>query len=949
MTTMKRRSIFHPQIFPTFAVSVLSCLLLVAVSSRKVANNGSPANKVTRHATIVSGYGSQRHPLPVRLPVPIQLSLLNRNTRAINSNLSNTASLHQPVIFDDDAPLFVQPSFSMHTKDRSNTSSIRVHCKARNITLLMSVAKLPRDESWSKGVLQKRLLPISNSLNVTKVLLEELSQNLGNEHESNWIPVEGLFGMYILPSGFLLVWVVKSEPIYNAPPISAYPGETNITRSNWWEIYRVSELHLTHIGFSGNKTAHQESRLQPPVQNVFSRNHRLEERRQLTLLRQALKDHDWYYCKSDCGIVPDMTRNLQSCVMQWLPNVMTSNSFISPENSTRTVTDDSIESQSLFDDFRGKMSGEKLLHRWRGNNMSHHSSLPESHFFWNEVAIESLVNALTSNDSEMATNFEVLLEHCIPITSAFCGVRANVSISDGRTVESPFRYDQILISRRSRFRAGTRFTRRGADATGAVANFAETEQILVVWNHAPNRSCGVETTGDLHSVMSFVQTRGSIPLRWSSPTDIKTYRPRVRIGTDPLAQARALQQHLIDQGTKYIRFPGDLLSREVPRGDKFSQRSHPSLLLVNLVDKTSDQGRLGRALDAVLKAVLEVHKNDPNCSLPWLNKFHIQHFWFDFHAEVKSGRWDRLVGLVEEVKPVLIGQDYFAASPRSFEQEPSETFLNTPFHIDHLQTGVIRTNCMDCLDRTNVIQTIFGRCVLFQQLADLKATNLPFSYKMAFRKSPLKLPWVSGEIAHRYLWADNADAISRLYAGTPALKGDFTRTGKRTKKGALNDGVNSLQRYYLNNFFDADRQEGIDLLTGSEFFSYVNELPESGSETISYLNKIGARLSIQEAALQASLGTFNVDEPTDSDRGFVRIKYKKHGHFTKSIKGVGSRSSLVLRWLPGDLQSQFRNLILHSSNMSIDVFRSNEQLQAIDNRATSDFPWWVTYDLSDAD
>ena len=44
------------------------------------------------------------------------------------------------------------------------------------------------------------------------------------------------------------------------------------------------------------------------------------------------------------------------------------------------------------------------------------------------------------------------------------------------------------------------------------------------------------------------------------------------------------------------------------------------------------------------------------------------------------------------------------------------------------------------------------------------------------------------------------DAISRLYAGTPALKRDFTRTGKRTKLGALDDGMNSLQRYYLNNF-----------------------------------------------------------------------------------------------------------------------------------------------------
>lgn len=97
---------------------------------------------------------------------------------------------------------------------------------------------------------------------------------------------------------------------------------------------------------------------------------------------------------------------------------------------------------------------------------------------------------------------------------------------------------------------------------------------------------------------------------------------------------------------------------------------------------------------------------------------------------------------------------------------------------------------MDCLDRTNVVQGIFSRSVLFAQLSRM----LPLSMKTAFRKNPLTLPWKTGEVAHRHLWADNADAISRLYAGTAALKGDFTRTGKRTKKGALDDGMNSLQR-----------------------------------------------------------------------------------------------------------------------------------------------------------
>ena len=34
------------------------------------------------------------------------------------------------------------------------------------------------------------------------------------------------------------------------------------------------------------------------------------------------------------------------------------------------------------------------------------------------------------------------------------------------------------------------------------------------------------------------------------------------------------------------------------------------------------------------------------------------------------------------------------------------------------QTSVIRTNCMDCLDRTNVVQSTFARHVITRQLID---------------------------------------------------------------------------------------------------------------------------------------------------------------------------------------------------------------------------------------
>jgi hypothetical protein len=42
--------------------------------------------------------------------------------------------------------------------------------------------------------------------------------------------------------------------------------------------------------------------------------------------------------------------------------------------------------------------------------------------------------------------------------------------------------------------------------------------------------------------------------------------------------------------------------------------------------------------------------------------------------------------------------------------------------------------------------------------------------------------------------------LCRQYAGTGALKSGFTRTGKRTLGGLIDDGVKSMTRYYLNNF-----------------------------------------------------------------------------------------------------------------------------------------------------
>lgn len=48
--------------------------------------------------------------------------------------------------------------------------------------------------------------------------------------------------------------------------------------------------------------------------------------------------------------------------------------------------------------------------------------------------------------------------------------------------------------------------------------------------------------------------------------------------------------------------------------------------------------------------------------------------------------------------------------------------------------------------------------------------------------------------AHRELWADNGDRLSKIYAGTGAINTSATRSGKKTFAGLLSDATKSVSR-----------------------------------------------------------------------------------------------------------------------------------------------------------
>ena len=106
---------------------------------------------------------------------------------------------------------------------------------------------------------------------------------------------------------------------------------------------------------------------------------------------------------------------------------------------------------------------------------------------------------------------------------------------------------------------------------------------------------------------------------------------------------------------------------------------------------------------------------------------------------------------------------------------------------------MIRTNCLDCLDRSNSVQTFLGLQVMSQLMYDLGLQTKP-SVVSRFQAT------------FKQAWVRNGDNISLLYAGTRAM-------GRTEGKGLkLKDGARSVQRTILNNFLDKSKNEAMEML-----------------------------------------------------------------------------------------------------------------------------------------
>lgn len=266
-----------------------------------------------------------------------------------------------------------------------------------------------------------------------------------------------------------------------------------------------------------------------------------------------------------------------------------------------------------------------------------------------------------------------------------------------------------------------------------------------------------------HHRVAFVQVRGSVPVFWSQPG--YKYRPPPRLDKDPTETATAFGKHF---------------DVEVKR--------HGHVSCVSLVEQSGKEKVIA---DAFLNNILTL--DSP--SLTFVT--------FDFHEYCRGMRYENVSVLLEGIEELITKMLYCWVDKEG-------TICR--------QNGVFRINCIDCLDRTNVVQTAIAKSVLESQFVKLGMIPPEHPLPPACR-STLQV-----------MWANNGDTISKQYAGTSALKGDFTRTGERRFAGMMKDGMNSANRYYMNRFKDAYRQATIDHLLGNPVTEDIMNLEASGEE-----------------------------------------------------------------------------------------------------------------------
>lgn len=321
-----------------------------------------------------------------------------------------------------------------------------------------------------------------------------------------------------------------------------------------------------------------------------------------------------------------------------------------------------------------------------------------------------------------------------------------------------------IIARRSRFFAGARYLKRGANDLGYVANDVETEQIVSEMLTTSFHSPGPELFAN-NKYTSYVQHRGSIPLHWTQDSTGVSPKPDIHLNVvDPFFSAAAL--HF----------------------DNLFKRYGTPIYCLNLIKARERIPRESKLLKEYTVAV-----NYLNQFLPEDKKI-LYHAW-DMSRASKSRDQD-VIGSLEAIAEDILPMTGFFQNGND-----AETGLK-------LQSGVARTNCIDCLDRTNAAQFVIAKKAFGYQLQALGVIEYP---SVEYDSDAVNL--------FTHMWHDHGDTIAVQYGGSHLVNTMSTYRKINQWTSHSRDMVESFKRYYNNSFMDAQRQEAYNLFLGNYVFA----------------------------------------------------------------------------------------------------------------------------------
>ena len=331
-----------------------------------------------------------------------------------------------------------------------------------------------------------------------------------------------------------------------------------------------------------------------------------------------------------------------------------------------------------------------------------------------------------------------------------------------------------IISRRSRFNAGPRFLRRGIDINGNPANEVETE--FFVYELVPMQS-------RIRNFSSYLFYRGSVPFFWG----------HINIGYSPKPDIVLYEE----------RDPGFAVTDK--HFDRLVKTYGYPVKILNLVKKESKNEQL---LGMIFNKYMKKIQAQPRKFMK--SPSDIAYEWFDFfslyntdEAVLLSTMQKMSVGYLGEVRPTIISCE--GAIPV----------------IKQSQQGIVRVNCVDCLDRTNNAMACLASVVLAEMFkgvgADISEFYSPMTRAVSNDLLEINLNMFGG----------NGDKIAQQYAGSDAFhKAQIYQTEEGTWQTLKqNIALIAVKRYISNTLMDTEKQRNVWLFLG-EFTPEAEPLRE---------------------------------------------------------------------------------------------------------------------------